>query len=44
MIQVGEQAPAFTGKSPGGKEVSLADFRGRQHLVLFFYPRDFTPG
>lgn len=43
--QIGETAPAFTLARDGGegKTVSLADF-ANQYLVLYFYPRDDTPG
>ncbi|TMN22858.1 thioredoxin-dependent thiol peroxidase [Lentibacillus cibarius] len=40
---VGEQAPDFTLPNQNGKQVSLSDFRG-QHVVLYFYPKDMTPG
>jgi peroxiredoxin Q/BCP len=42
MIAVGKKAPAFKLDSPAGP-VSLADFAGKW-LVLYFYPRDLTPG
>lgn len=41
---VGDRAPDFTLKSIGLKEVSLRDYRGRKHVVLLFYPLDWTPG
>ncbi|MFN8024469.1 MAG: peroxiredoxin [Acidimicrobiales bacterium] len=41
-VAVGEQAPEFTLPATGGGEVSLADFRGRP-VVLVFYPGDDTP-
>jgi peroxiredoxin Q/BCP len=41
---VGDPAPDFTLASTEGKDVSLADFRGKQSLVLYFYPKDDTPG
>jgi peroxiredoxin len=40
---VGDQAPDFTLKSVGLKEVSLRDHRGKK-VVLLFYPLDWTPG
>ena len=42
--QVGEPAPDFTLPSTLDRDVSLADFRGKQAVVLYFYPRDDTPG
>ena len=42
MIEPGTQAPDFTLLDTDGKQVSLADFRGRR-VVLVFYPSDFSP-
>jgi len=39
----GDAAPAFTAATDGAGTVSLEEFRG-QHVVLFFYPKDDTPG
>jgi peroxiredoxin len=41
---VGDQAPGFRLPSSQGGEVSLSDFRGRQHALLVFYIKDDTPG
>ena len=41
-IQPGETAPDFTAETADGQHVSLADSRGRQSVVLYFYPRDNT--
>jgi peroxiredoxin Q/BCP len=41
---VGQPAPDFSLPTTGGKTVSLADFRGKQDVVLYFYPQDDTPG
>lgn len=43
MLAVGTQAPAFTLPDKDGNSVSLSDFKG-QKVVLYFYPKDFTPG
>jgi peroxiredoxin Q/BCP len=43
MLQVGDRAPDFTLESGDGPSVSLQDLRGRK-VVLYFYPRDNTPG
>jgi peroxiredoxin Q/BCP len=42
-LQEGDPAPDFTAPTNGGGTVSLADFRGK-HVVLYFYPKDDTPG
>ncbi|MFM9864534.1 MAG: peroxiredoxin [Micropepsaceae bacterium] len=39
----GGKAPAFTLETDGGKKVSLKDFAGKP-IVLYFYPKDDTPG
>lgn len=41
---VGSQAPAFRLPSSSGGELSPEDFRGKQALVLYFYPKDDTTG
>lgn len=43
MIQVGDKAPGFKLKDHLGREVSLDQFRNKQHVMLLFYPLDFTP-
>ena len=43
MITVGEMAPEFTLEGSNGEQVRLADFRGK-NVVLYFYPKDMTPG
>ena len=43
MITEGEPAPDFTLTSDAGEPVSLSDFRGKP-VVLYFYPKDDTPG
>lgn len=42
-LEVNSPAPDFTLCDKEGKEVSLSDFRGRK-VVLYFYPKDNTPG
>jgi thioredoxin-dependent peroxiredoxin len=42
-LKEGDTAPNFTAPGSGGSPVSLSDFRGK-HVVLYFYPRDDTPG
>ena len=43
MLEVGKKAPAFTLLDKDGAQVSLSDFLGKK-IVLYFYPRDNTPG
>jgi thioredoxin-dependent peroxiredoxin len=43
-IKVGERAPEFTLPALGGGQISLADYRGKKNVVLFFYPKDDSPG
>jgi len=43
-VKVGDIAPDFTLKSQNGSEVSLSDFRGKKNVVVYFYPKDDTPG
>ena len=43
LIEPGKKAPAFTLKDQGGKTHRLADYAGRP-LILYFYPKDDTPG
>jgi thioredoxin-dependent peroxiredoxin len=42
-LKKGDKAPEFTAATSGGGRVSLSDFKG-QHVILYFYPRDDTPG
>jgi len=42
-INVGDQAPDFELDSTSGEKVRLSDFRGQKHVLLAFYPLDFTP-
>lgn len=42
-VAEGRKAPPFTLEDAAGKKVRLGDFAGK-HLVLYFYPRDNTPG
>ena len=43
MLEIGTKAPVFTLPDQDGKMVSLKDFMG-QKVVLYFYPKDNTPG
>ena len=44
LPQTGEPAPNFTLPSTDDKDVTLSDFQGKQAVVLYFYPKDDTPG
>jgi thioredoxin-dependent peroxiredoxin len=42
-LKIGDKAPAFTVKTNGGNTISLNDYSGK-YVVLYFYPKDDTPG
>ena len=42
-LKVGQKAPDFTLEASEGKKVKLSDFKGKK-VILYFYPRDNTPG
>jgi peroxiredoxin Q/BCP len=44
MLQSGQPAPQFSLPDADMESVDLAEFRGRKHVVLYFYPKDGTPG
>ena len=43
-VKVGDTAPEFTLFSQSGTSISLKDFRAQKSVVLYFYPKDDTPG
>src|SRR5580693_1918264 len=43
-LEVGDKAPSFTLPSATGEPVTLSDVLARHPVVLFFYPKDDTPG
>ncbi len=43
MIEIGDKAPSFSLNGSDGKRHALSEFKGR-YLVLYFYPKDDTPG
>ena len=43
-LKPGDPAPDFTLDSHTGASIHLADFRGKKNVVLYFYPKDNTPG
>jgi len=44
MPEVGKKAPAFNLPSSTGKKIRLSSYKGEKNVVLYFYPRDNTPG
>jgi peroxiredoxin Q/BCP len=42
-LKAGDTAPDFSAQTNGGGNIKLSDFRGK-HVVLYFYPKDDTPG
>jgi len=42
-LKVGDKAPSFEGLNQDGEQVSSLDYKGKK-LILFFYPKDDTPG
>jgi thioredoxin-dependent peroxiredoxin len=43
-VSDGDTAPDFKLQSDDGKTYSLSDFKGKKQVVLYFYPKDDTPG
>ncbi|HEY8668027.1 MAG TPA: thioredoxin-dependent thiol peroxidase [Tepidisphaeraceae bacterium] len=44
IIETGKTAPKFNLPASGGKTIALEDFKGKQDVVLYFYPKADTPG
>jgi thioredoxin-dependent peroxiredoxin len=44
LLPVGTEAPVFEAETTDGERISLPDFRGREAVLLMFYPKDDTPG
>ncbi len=44
MLKEGSRAPAFSLLDDHGRSVSLSDYAGKKHVILFFYPKADTPG
>ncbi len=42
-LQIGDQVPSFEAKNQEGETIKLSDYKGKK-LVLYFYPKDDTPG
>lgn len=43
-LEVGQAAPDFKLKGPGGQPVTLSEYRGNRNVLLVFYPLAFSPG
>ena len=44
MLEVGNQAPDFTVTLDDDSAFRLSEWTGKKHVVLYFYPKDFTSG
>ena|SRR5436190_1787373 len=43
-LKVGDKAPEFNLPASNGQNISLKDYQGKKNVVLYFYPKDDTPG
>lgn len=43
MLKIGDKAPSFALEADSGEKIALKDFKGKK-VVLYFYPKDLTPG
>lgn len=44
MIQLGDNCPKFSLNNQFGQSINIADLLGKKNLVIYFYPKDDTPG
>ena len=44
MLEEGKKAPDFTAIDQNGEKVKLSSFKNKKNVVLYFYPKDMTPG
>ena len=44
MLEVNQPAPGFSAINQDGDTITLAQYHGKQNVVLYFYPKDDTPG
>ena len=44
MLKEGNKAPDFTALNQDGSKIKLSSFKGKKNIVLYFYPKDMTPG
>ena len=43
MIQPGDKAPGFELPDHLGRQIKLSSFKGKRHVMLLYYPLDWTP-
>ena len=43
-ITIGDTCPTFTLLNQEGKEINIQDFIGKKNIIIYFYPKDNTPG
>lgn len=44
MLRIGDKAPHFILQNQSDKAISLSNYLGNKYLVIYFYPKNFTPG
>lgn len=44
MLEKNQPAPSFTSTNQDNKPINLADYKDKQNVILYFYPKDDTPG
>ena len=44
QLKVGDKAPTFEGATDSGSKISLNNLIGKSNIILYFYPKDMTPG
>lgn len=44
MLEIQQSAPSFSAENQDHQQVSLSDYTGKKNVVLYFYPKDDTPG
>ena len=44
MLELNQPAPDFTSVNQNGGNINLSQYRGKKNVVLYFYPKDDTPG
>lgn len=43
-VNIGDKAPGFTLPSQDGEQINMGELLGKKEIVLYFYPKDNTPG